>query len=589
MGIAAWITCGIIVCCLLLLIGTTISADLIFLGGLAVLIITGIVTPAEGLSGFSNEGMLTVGALYIVAAGLKETGAIQFVVSNLLGRPRSVARAQFRIMGPVMVMSALLNNTPVVASFIPAIQDWAQKNRFSTSKLMIPLSYAAIMGGACTLIGTSTNLVVNGLLIAENSTRAIGIFEPAWIGIPVAVVGFIYMMIFGRKLLPDRHSGFESLQDPREYTIEMLVEEGSNLVGKTIEEAGLRHLPGVFLVEIYRNGQIMPAVAPDERLAGSDRLIFAGIVDSIVDLRKINGLIPATDQVFKLDAPRRERRLVEAVVSNTHPLVGRTIKEGNFRNRYDAVVLAAARNGDRIKEKVGDIRLRAGDTLLLETHPNFEDRYRNSRDFYLVSGITDSQPKNTEKAWIALTILSGMIALAATNTLSMFQASILAAGGMLVTRCVSINVARKNIDVTVLMVIAASLGIGNAMDVTGAASQIAHGILGFATANPYLALAATYLVTWGLTEVITNNAAAVLVFPIVISLSTSLGLSYMPFVMVIIIAASASFSTPIGYQTNLMVYGPGGYKFTDFTKIGLPLNIVVAIVSVLLIPQIWAF
>ena len=587
MTIAAWSVLIIIILCLVLLLSTNLSIDLIFLSGLTILIVANIVTPAEALVGFSNQGMLTVGALYIVAAGLKETGSIHLIVDKIIGRSKNIRRAQIRVMGPVMVVSAFINNTPVVASFIPALEDWARKNRIPASKILIPLSYAAILGGTCTLIGTSTNLIVNGLLIAEGSTQSLGIFEPALIGIPCAIAGFIYLAAFGRKLLPIRGSGYDKFKDPREYTIEMIVEAGSPLAGQTIEEAGLRHLPELFLVEVYRNDHIIAAVEPDQKLRENDRLIFTGIVGSIVDLQQIKGLSPATDQVFKLDAPRRERLLIEAVISPTHPCNGETIKEVGFRNRYDAVVLAVARNGERVKEKIGDIKLQPGDTLLLEAHQNFVEQYKNSNEYYLISSIADSRPPNAEKSAIAWSILGGMIALVAFGVLTMFQASFLAAGTMLLTRCCDPAEAKKSIDWSVLLVIAASLGIGNAMNVTGAASEIAMTILQFAENSPHLALAATYLATWLLTEMITNNAAAVLIFPIAISIAASFGVNYMPFVIVIIMAASASFSTPIGYQTNLMVYGPGGYKFTDFTKIGLPLNLIVATITVTLVPQIW--
>lgn len=589
MTLAGWAVIFVIVLCLVMLISTRVSADIIFLGGLTLLIAGNIVTPSQALVGFSNQGMLTVAALYVVAAGLKETGAIQLVVNYIIGRSRSIRRAQVRLMAPVMVVSAFLNNTPVVASFIPALEDWARKNRIPASKLLIPLSYAAILGGTWTLIGTSTNLIVNGLLIAEEGVRTLGIFEPGLIGVPCAIAGFIYLSVVGRKLLPIRGSGFDTFKDPREYTIEMIVEPGSPLTGRTIEEAGLRHLPSLFLVEIYRNDQIIAAVDPDEQLQERDQLIFTGIIGSIIDLQQTKGLSPATDQVFKLDSPRRERLLIEAVISQTHPLNGRTIKEGRFRNRYDAVVLAVSRNGERVKEKVGNIRLKTGDTLLLEAHSTFLDRYRNSSDYLLISGIANSNPPNFERSWIAWTILFGMVALVATGISSMFQASFLAAGMMIITRCVRTITAKDSIDWSVLLVIAASLGIGNALSATGAAREIANTVIGFAQTNPHVALGATYLATWMLTEMITNNAAAVLIFPIAISVAASFDVSYMPFVMVIIMAASASFSTPIGYQTNLMVYGPGGYKFTDFTKVGLPLNLIVAAITIFLVPKIWPF
>ncbi len=408
MTLAGWTVIAVILLCLISLITTRISADVVFISGLTVIIISQVVPAQEALVGFSNQGMLTVAALYVVAAGMKETGAIQFVVNKIIGQVKSIRRAQIRIMAPVMVVSAFLNNTPVVASFIPALEDWARKNRIAVSKILIPLSYAAILGGTCTLIGTSTNLIVNGLLIEEASTDTIGIFEPGYIGVPAAIVGFLYLSLFAKKLLPDRGSGFDTFKDPREYTIEMIVNADSPLPGKTIEEAGLRHLPGLYLVEIYREDHILAAVDPEQKLQSNDRLIFTGIVDSIVDLQQIKGLTPATDQTFKLNSTRRERLLIEAVVSPSHPVNGTTIKKGRFRNLYDAVVLAVSRNGERIKEKVGDIRLKTGDTLLLEAHPNFLEQYRNSSDYYLISGISDSSPPNYEKSGIAWSVVAVM-------------------------------------------------------------------------------------------------------------------------------------------------------------------------------------
>lgn len=589
MTFEGWFVLGVILICLFLLVGTSISVDIILFAGLAVIFITGILPAEQALSGFSNEGMLTVAALYIVAAGLKETGAIHFIVQKVMGDAKTVKKAQLRIMSPVMVMSAFLNNTPIVASFIPALERWSRISQIPVSKILIPLSYAAILGGTCTLIGTSTNLIINGLMIQHGSLQTIGLFEPALIGIPVAIAGFIYLMLFGERLLPVRGSSLDTFKDPREYTIEMIVETESALTGKTIEDAGLRNLPGLYLIEIQRNQRTIPAVGPYEILKGNDRLIFTGIVDSIIDLQQITGLEPATDQVFKLNAPRNERKMIEAVVSRSNPLIGRTIRDGHFRDRYDAVVIAVSRSGERINEKIGDITLRMGDVLLLEAHPNFVNKYRNSSDFYLVSPIEDSTPVTYEKAWLAGLSLVGMVVLAATGILSMLQAAIVAGGFLLVTKSFRYSNALESVDWRVLIAIASALGLGSALEYTGTAEYLATNLLSFAGDNPTLALALTYLATWLLTEMITNNAAAVLVFPVALSLAATLGVDFMPFAMVMIVAASASFSSPIGYQTNLMVYGPGGYQFTDFTKIGLPLNLIVGLIAVSLIPYIWNF
>ncbi|NBC65814.1 MAG: TRAP transporter large permease subunit [Bacteroidetes bacterium] len=586
MGFESIVVFGVIVICVLILVWTRVSPDVVFLGGLTTIILLGVVPVSDALVGFSNEGMLTVAALYVVATGLRETGAIQYVIQNLLGAPKELWKTQARIIAPVMGMSAFLNNTPIVASFIPALQEWAKTYGVNVSKIMIPLSYAAILGGTCTLIGTSTNLIVNGLLISEKNV-ALGLFEPAYVGVPIAVAGFVYLLTLGNRLLPEGSSAMSSFENTREYTIEMMVRAESPLIGKSIETAGLRHLPGLFLVEIVRNDAILAAVEPTETLKQGDRLIFTGMVSSIVDLQAIQGLEPATDQVFKLDEPRRDRHLVEAVMSQTHPLNGKTVKEGEFRNHYGAVILAVSRNGERIDKKVGDITLKMGDILLMEAPRNFTERYKSSNDYLLVSTLTKNGQPNYKKGWVAWTILGAMVLLTTTGLLSMFQASFLAAGAMLATRCTRAADARTSIDWQVLIVISAALGIGNALEVTGAAETVAGGFIEFAGNQPYMALAATYIITWILTEMITNNAAAVLIFPIAISAAAELGVDFMPFVMTIIFAASASFATPIGYQTNLMVYGPGGYKYSDYLVVGLPLNVLAGVITVGLVPVVW--
>ncbi|NEV63834.1 SLC13 family permease [Thiorhodococcus minor] len=585
----AWLSVAVVALVIGALAMTKLAADVVLVGGVAILLLVGVLTPAEALSGLSNEGMVTVGVLYVVAAGLRETGAIGWLVQGVLGRPKGLAGAQMRLMAPVMGLSAFLNNTPVVAMFLPAVNEWARRNRLPISKLLIPLSYAAILGGTCTLIGTSTNLIVNGLLVKETGRASLGMFEIAWVALPCAAVGLLYLMTIGRWLLPDRRPVMSDMDDPREYTVEMLVEPASPLVGKTIEAAGLRHLPGMYLLEIERDGDILPAIAPHQRLQAGDQLVFVGIVDSVVDLQRFRGLVPAGDQVFKLDVPRPERCLMEAVVSDSCPVVGKSIREGRFRSLYSAAVIAVARNGERIERKIGDIVLKPGDTLLIEADPSFAERQHNSRDFFLVSQVPDSRPLRQDKVLIAIAILSAMVLAVTLEWLSMLQAAMLAAGLLLVTRCINTGLARAAVDWQVLIAIAASFGLGLALQKTGAAGVIATQMTGLAQGDPLLSLAVVYLLTMLFTELITNNAAAVLMFPIALSTSQALGVDFMPFAIAIMMAASASFSTPIGYQTNLMVYGPGGYRFSDYLRVGVPLNLTVAALTVALAPLVWDF
>lgn len=586
MGWEAWVSVAVIVLNILLLVFTRIGADIVLVSGVTLMMLLGILSPDEALSGLANEGMVTVGVLYVVIAGLRETGGVNWLGQRLFGRPKSLSRAQVRMMAPIAAMSAVLNNTPLVAMMIPAVSDWAKRNRFSASKLMIPLSYAAILGGTCSLIGTSTNLVVNGLLLAQTDVR-LRLFDIAWVGVPCAVIGILFIVLTGRWLLPDRSSVIGHQGDPREYTLEMLVEPGGPLVGKSIEEAGLRSLPQLYLAEVERGERVIPAVGPQEVLQAGDRLVFVGIIESVVDLNKIRGLVPAPDQVAKLTTPRSQRSLIEAVISSSSPLVGKSVREGGFRTVYNAVIIAVARNGERVNKKIGDIVLQVGDTLLLEASPSFAPTHRNSRDFFLVSQVADSNPPRHERSLVAFSILIGMIALVTFGFLSMLQAALLAAGLMLMTRCISGTAARRSVDWQVLIVIAASFGLGRALEVSGAAQAIAGGLVSAAGGDAYLSLIAIYLITMLFTELITNNGAAVLMFPIALATATSLEANLITFAICIMMAASASFSTPIGYQTNLMVYGPGGYRFTDYFRVGIPMNLLMALVTLLIAPLVW--
>jgi len=589
MSIEAWSTLAIILLCFGMMALTRYPPDAILMSGLTLLLLGGILTPEQALSGLANQGMVAVGVLYIVATGIRETGAISWFVHNILGRPKSLNSAQLRLMLPVAVVSAFMNNTPVVAVMIPAVKDWARRNQLQVSKLMIPLSYAAIVGGTCTLIGTSTNLVVNGLLIDETGTEGLALFEIAWIGIPTVIAVLTFTMLLGRWLLPEGAKTSTQFDDARGYTVEMIVESDNNLVGRTIEDAGLRHLPGLYLMEIDRGGQVLPAVSPKEHLQANDRLVFVGVVESVVDLQKIRGLKPATDQVFKLNAPRPERCLIEAVISDSFPLAGMSIRESRFRSFYNAAIIAVARNGTQIKKKIGDITLKPGDTLLLETQSSFVAQQKNSRDFYLISELADSSPPRHERAMISFLILVAMVVSVALGWLTILKASMLAAGLMIVTRCTTAGNARRSVDWQVLIVIAASLGIGQAIVVTGAAGEIATTLLDLTMGQPWLALFIIYLVTSIFTSMISNTAAAVLMFPIALATSQGLEVNFIPFVIAIMMAASASFATPIGYQTNLMVFGPGGYHFSDYLKLGIPLTLISGLLAVVLIPMIWVF
>jgi di/tricarboxylate transporter len=551
----------------------------------------------EVAAGFGNEGLLTVATLFVLTAGLRETGALSMVAGALLGRPRTVAGAQARLMIPTATASAFINNTPVVAMMIPAVTEWCRKIGVSPAKVMIPLSYAAVLGGVLTLIGTSTNLIVHGLMIAAAKTDPamprFGFWTIGAVGLPCALAGLVFILLCARRLLPDRSAVDVSHDDPRQYTVEMLVEPGGAIDGRTIEQAGLRNLPTVYLMEVQRDdGQTtIPAVGPQEVLRGGDRLIFVGVVDSVVDLHRTRGLTPATNQVFKLQDPRHRRVLIEAVVGSGCPLAGKGIREGRFRTRYDAAVIAVHRDGERVRQKIGDIVLRPGDTLLLEAHPRFADQWRDSRDFLLVSPIAGSAPRRHERAWVALLILVGtIVAMTFEAKIPVLTTAMVAAGLMLVTRCCTGDQARRSVDWSTLVAIGASFGVGKAIQTTGAAEFVSQTVLGpLQNLGPWAALLGIYFLTLLFTELVSNNAAAALAFPIAHATAGAMGVDFMPFAVCLAIAASCGFATPLGYQTHLMVYGPGGYRMSDFMRIGLPLDGIVMLVAVAVAPMVFPF
>lgn len=585
-----WVTLGVLALVLVALIVTNKAAHLVLLAGLALLMALGVVPESAALAGLANPGVLAVGALFVVAAGLRDTGALHDVTRSLLGRPKSIRIAQLRMMAPVAALSGVMNNTPLVAVMLPTLSDWAKRLGRSPSQLLMPLSFASILGGLCTLLGTSTNLVVQGLLVESfGAGGGLGLFELAWVGVPCAVAGLAYLALAAPRLLPDRVPAVSFAQDAREYTVEMSVEMGGALEGQTVEEAGLRSLPGLYLIEINRDGDVLAAVSSNVRLQGGDQLVFAGVVESVADLQKIRGLLPATNQVFKLDDPRANRVLVEVVVAPTCPIAGRTIRDGKFRTRYNAAVIAVARGGSRIDERIGDIVLTPGDTLLLEARRSFPTRHRNSRDFYLVSQVESEVAVRHERRYIALGILVAMVAAITTGALGILTASLMAAGLMIALRCCTTSSAMRSVDWSVLLVIAAAFGIGKAMETSGAAPAIAQVLLGIAGSSPYVALAVIATATMVFTNLISNNAAAVLMYPIAVDAAMRLGVEPLPLVVGVIVGASCSFATPLGYQTNLMVYGPGGYRFGDFVRLGGPLTLIVLALATALIPLVWAF
>ena len=588
----AWLTLVVVTATIAVLVTERFSPTFAVLGAVVVLLVTGVIEPEEAFSGFSNPAPITVAALYVLAAGVERTGALERVASTLLREDKKgmsgSSGSMARILVPTASASAFLNNTTIVAMVAPAVLTWARRTGRSPSPYLMPVSFAAVLGGVVTLIGTSTNLVVSGLL-SEAGEEPLGLFEIGRAGLPVAVVGLALLIFLGPRLLPARRAPSEEYrQDAREFTVEMVVSASSPLASNTVSDGGLRSLEGVFLIEIERDGRRIAPVPPTEVLAGGDRLVFAGNVNRIVDLQRIPGLSSAEERHYvKMDAGPH-RRFFEAVVAEGSPLSGSTLKDAGFRGRYGGAVMAVHRAGERVPGKLGEVRLRPGDVLLVLGDNEFRRRWRAEPDFLIVAPLDGGTPPRREKAPIVGGILLAILVLAATGLMDILDLSLLAAVAIVAFGVLTPNQARNAVDLNVIVLIAASFGLGAALQVSGLAESLASGLVSaFDPFGDLGLLLGVLLATIVLTEMITNNAAAVLMFPIAFATATQAGLEPRGFAIAVAVGASASFLSPIGYQTNTMVYGMGGYRFTDFARLGFPLTIVVVVLAAIFIPLSW--
>lgn len=586
MSADAAITLAVVLITVVALVREMYSPDLLMLGALTVLSLVGVVTVEEALAGFANPAVVTIASLFVVAAGLRATGALETVGGLLFGRGGSLRLVLIRLSGITAAASAFLNNTAIVAMGIPTLLTWSRRRSISPSMLLIPLSYAALLGGMCTLIGTATNLVSDGLLRAHG-LAGLEFFELAWVGIACVVIGTLYLAVLGPLVIPARIRADERTQGAREYTIEFWLSAPSPLIGKPVEAAGLRNLPGLFLVRIEREEDVISPVTPSTVLREGDRLSFAGSVDTILDLRRFRGLEPSV-RTRPSSAADDYLQLHKAVVARGSSLVGSSIRDSHFRARYGAAVIGVHRHGERIDGRIGDIVLRPGDLLVLESTAGFVEAFRNSPDFYHVTSVRDSEPPRFEHGVRAIFILAAVVVASVLNLLPLALAAVAGAIAMVLFKCVSVGEARQAVNWGVVLMIAASLGIGAALETSGAAGQVADGLISVGQQFGALGvLAAVYVVALVLTQLIMNAATAALMFPIAVSAAATQALDPRPFVIAVTVAASLSLATPIGHQTNLMVYAPGGYRFSDFARVGLPLQIVLGGVCVALIPFLW--
>nr|MDE0502259.1 SLC13 family permease [bacterium] len=562
--------------------------DLVAMIGLGALLIFGLVTPEEGFSGFSNPATLTVAAMFILSAGLQKTGATAAVGRLMVRYGRSHYAALVVIMATITVMSAFVNNTAAVAVFIPLVTILANRRRISASKLLIPLSYASQFGGVCTLIGTSTNLLVSSIS-DQAGHGSFSMFEFSRMGLILFVAGVVFFLVFGRWLLPDRQQGeLASTYHLGDYVTELRVRQRSPLVGKSVIESRLRVDHDVTVLRVLEAGEA--GWAPlRQTLKPDDVLLVHG---SIADLMRLQGSMGMELNVdFKLrdeTLQTEDLRLVQALVAPGSPLIGRTLKEADFRNRYKALVLAMQRRGETINNKLSSIVLSMGDVLLVQAHEEEITTLRRSNDFIILNEVPGTVLRR--KAPLAIGIIVAVVGLAAFNVFPILVTALLGCVAMLVTRVLRLEEAYNAINWQVIFLLAGILPLGVAMQTSGAAGALAERAVGLVgDMGPVAVLAVIYLMTSIMTDTMTNAAAAVLLAPIAISTAEQIGVDPRPFLMAITFAASTGFSTPVGYQTNTMIYNPGGYKYTDFLRTGVPLSILFWILSVIFIPRFWAF
>ena len=580
----AWITILTVLSMFTVLLFTKLRADLVFLGAIGILFVTGVLDAKEAFSGFSSGSVVVIGVLFVVVAGLTHTGVLQWIVKHLLGQPTGYSKAVVRLMLPVAALSSFLSNTTVVALFVNIVKIWSKKLGISPSKLLIPLSYASGMGGVCTLIGTPPNLIISGLY-ADHTGQSMNVLATMLPGLFCLCVG-VFSIIALRRLLPDRKAPESAFEATTDYTVELLVPSDNPYIGKKIADAGLTDIHGGSLIEVIHFDEVISPVHGNEPIMGGDRLIFAGQIDEILELKKSHGFVNADHYIFTMDEVNKDRQLHTAYVTFGSSLINTSIGNSTFEKDNNMTLVAVARRGKRIDESPRDVVLQAGDTLLLECSPQLDinTEQLSSQLQFFDSGQV---PNIGKKTLISTTIMLLMIALSALNVIPLLQCAFLAAMAMLLFRCCNVDQAMKSINWDILMVFAGSVVLGTAIQKTGIAEQLAFGILDVCGSNPIIVMTAICLVGTFITEFISNTAAGAMFFPIMYEAAEKLGYEPYPFLIALMISVSSSFATPIGSPTHMLVYAPGGYRFSDFMRIGLLMNFIILAANIFIVNIIY--
>lgn len=568
------------------------SLDVVAMLAFSALVITGILTPAEAFKVFSNEAAITVASMFILSAALERTGVIESIAHRL---NRAVGRSDWSVllvMLPIVaVLSAFINNTPVVVVFMPIMISLAASRGLKPSKLLIPLSFASIFGGLCTLIGTSTNILVSSTA-EQLGQPALGMFELGRVGWLLAVAGLIYLLTVGRHLLPNRDTLASTLQstDSKQYLTEVLVTAESPLVGKPVAKTPLANQPRVRVLEVIRGGELIYTPLEEIVLEPGDRLRLATPLTSVLELNQLEGVALSPKSTLGVELVGTQKAVVaECVIGPRSSLVGRSVRAANFRRRYGVLVLAVHRQGVNLREDFAEVKLRYGDTLLVEGPETAMNQLRGHRDFLLLLDVPETAKRRRKQA-LAVGAVALVVGLATLNVLPIGALAVMAAVAVVATRCLDVEEAYESVDWKIIFLIFGMLALGMALEKTRGAALVAHTLIhGLGAWGPMVVLSAVVLLTSTLTNFLSNNAVAVLLTPIAVEAATAMHVSPRPFLIAVALGASACFATPIGYQTNTLVYGAGGYKFRDFLKVGLPLNLVFCALATYLIPKFWPF
>lgn len=548
-----------------------------FLIAIIFLAVCGVITPSEVLAGAANEQVIVIILLLLIGDIIRQVGLIENIFDKLFAKTSKYRLFSFQMMSMVGAFSAFFNNTPLVAVMMPYVHSWGKRNNIAPSKLFIPLSYAAILGGCLTLVGTSTNLIVDGMLV-EQTGQNLEMFDFLYVGLPMLIIGILYLLFIGDKLLPAHNDLIDENLNNRKYFVEGIIPADSSFIGKTLNELGFIDVKGLFLFAVYRNNAKI-SIESEMIFKKGDSLLFTGDTETVTEIlnQKKDLVLPEADKL----QGNKATRMIEVVVAHNSNLISKTSREINFRVKYGAALIAIHRNGERLKGKIRNQKLKAGDVLLLISDNFFKERISSDNNMYMIAKTTDIKKQLPHVTWLLLIGILVSVTLSALHLVPMFTSLSVVLIVVLWTKITSPKDIAGKVDFNLALTIILALAFGTAMLKTGVSQIIADAIISvfrpFGTIGLLLSL---YILTSALGAYITNKAAVAVAFPIALSMATQLQLDPKAFVILVSYAAAANFITPIGYQTNLMIYGPGNYTFKDFFKVGFPLTILYMLVTV---------